>query len=421
LSDRLLVFGSLPLQGRDLDLLVRSDSEHSRVVQWLEQHGFERRGDRWARFDGAAVAVVELVRAKEWQLPAADIDMLYAEAEPLKGMRNVARPSAAHTLLLLARKRAWRGGGISNKHRRRIDAAITDDPRAWTRAEARAEAWRLSASLRCLRAAYLRKQAGFRNRASALAEATARAGDGSSLVGARRVGRRLLTPKRGHLFALSGLDGAGKSSQAATLAQTLDVLGRKPIVVWSPIGSTGVIGSVGQSGRRLVAVVTAAPARYRSHRARGERAGSSSPVAANQHRLVGATWVILMGLADAVTQLRTAMQLMRGCDVICDRYALDSAVHLLHRYGETRLVRLQIALIVLVSPQPRRAFFLAVRPEVAAKRKVDRWSERDLRHRFDLYCELRSAYGARLVNGEQPPDRVAAEIAREVWRSLPSP
>jgi thymidylate kinase len=420
LSDRLLVFGSLPPQGRDLDLLVRGDRDHEAVVEWLEQHDFERRGNRWARFDGAAVALVEMMPAQAWQLPAAEIDALYAEAEPLAGMRNVARPSPAHTLLILARKRTWHGDAISDKHRSRIDAAIAVDRRAWARAEARGAAWRVSASLKCLHAAYSTKRPGLRRRAGALAEATAHIGHGSSLVGVRKATRRLLGTQRGKLFALSGLDGAGKSSQAATLAQTLGVLGRNPVVVWSPIGSTGVIGSVGSWGRRLVSVLTAAPAAYRRHPARRERAASPSPVSANQHRLVGRTWVILMGVADAVTQLRTATKLMRGCDVISDRYALDSAVHLLHRYGDTRLVRLQIALISLVSPKPQRAFFLAVRPEVAVERKVDRWSECDLRQRFDLYCELRAAYGARLVDGEQPHEQVAAEIARDVWRSLPS-
>ena len=412
-SDRMLVLGSLPPQGRDLDLLVRSDLEHEAVIRWLRQHDFEGRGNRWAGFDGAAVAVVEIIPAGALRLSADEIETLYAEADVMPGMRKVVRPSPAHTLLILARKRRWRGDAISDKHRSRIQAATAEDPRAWARAEAHAAAWRVSASLNCLRAAYSRRRSGLRTRASALFEATAHAKGRSSSAGARNVVRRVLSAKRGNLFALSGLDGAGKSLQAATLAETLDVLGRNAVVVWSPLGSTGAIASLGGWGKRLVSVVRPASS------TQPRRASSPSPVTANEHRLVGGTWVMLMGLADAFTQIRSATKLMRGQDVICDRYALDSAVHLLHRYGDTRLVRFQIALISLISPSPRRAFFLDVRPEVALGRKIDRWDERELRERFDLYRELYTTYGATLVNGERPRDQVAAEIGGDVWRSLP--
>ncbi len=412
-SDRMLVFGSLPPRGRDLDLLVRGDPEHEALIGWLQQHDFERRETRWARFDGAAVAVVEIIPADALRLSVDEIETLYAEADALPGMRNVVRPSPAHTLLILARKRRWHGEAISDKHRSRIEAATAEDPRAWARAEARAAAWEVSASLSCLRAAYSRRRSGLRTRASALIEATAHAGGGSSFAGVRKVARRVLGAKRGNLFALSGLDGAGKSFQAATLAETLDVLGRNAVVVWSPPGSTGAIASLGGWGKRLVSVLRPASS------SQPRRATSPSPVAANEHRLVGGTWVVLMGLADAFTQLRSATKLMRGQDVICDRYALDSAVHLLHRYGDTRLVRFQIAVTSLVSPRPRRAFFLDVRPEVALGRKIDRWTERELSERFALYRELYPTYGATLVNGERPRDQVAAEIAGDVWASLP--
>jgi thymidylate kinase len=113
--------------------------------------------------------------------------------------------------------------------------------------------------------------------------------------------------------------------------------------------------------------------------------------------------------------------LMLGRDVVCDRYVLDSAVHLLHRYGDTRIVRLQIALISLTSPKPRRAYLLEVRPEVALGRKVDRWTEAELTERSRLYHELHTAMGARLLDAQQSRERVAMEIASDVLRSLRSP
>ena len=55
---RVLVFGSLPGSGRDLDLLVR-DADLPPIEQALAREGFRNRGDEWVRFrDCTADAVV---------------------------------------------------------------------------------------------------------------------------------------------------------------------------------------------------------------------------------------------------------------------------------------------------------------------------------------------------------------------------
>jgi thymidylate kinase len=420
LADRILVFGSLPPHGRDLDLLARRHRDYEAVADWLERHGFERRDNRWVRVDEAAVAVVELVLAQTWALPAPEVDALFAEARPIQGMCNIVHPSATHTLLILARRRLWRGDAISEKHRKRIDVAIGEDPRAWAHAEGRATVWRLGASLACLRAAHAGESPALQSRVRALFEAAAQAGGGSVVRGAGKRARRLLRVERGALFALSGLDGAGKSLQAAALAQLLGALGRDVVVVWSPLGSTGMVADLGRWGKRLVSTPRGTPAEQSSSVQPGG-AVTSSTVSANDHRVVSATWVTLMGLANTLSHLRTAAMLMLGRDVVCDRYVLDSAVHLLHRYGDTRIVRLQIALISLTSPKPRRAYLLEVRPEVALGRKVDRWTEAELTERSRLYRELHTAMGARLLDAQQSRERVAVEIASDVLRSLRSP
>jgi thymidylate kinase len=128
--------------------------------------------------------------------------------------------------------------------------------------------------------------------------------------------------------------------------------------------------------------------------------------------------VTFLGLTNAAAQARIAVHVVRGRIVICDRYSLDSAVHLLHRYGDTRAVRSQIALISLLSPPARRAYLLEVAPEVALRRKADRWTLDQLRRRFHLYRELQDAFGAQRLNAEQPQAQLAAEIARDVWASI---
>jgi hypothetical protein len=77
IDGRVLVFGSLPPQGRDLDLLARPD-QFSKLEMLLRGEGFIPRGQRWARFAGPDVALVELVPAERWQLPARELAALFA-------------------------------------------------------------------------------------------------------------------------------------------------------------------------------------------------------------------------------------------------------------------------------------------------------------------------------------------------------
>ena len=77
-SGPVLVFGSLPPEGRDLDLLVRPAEERA-LAEGLGREGFVRDGRLFARFRDCSAEVVELVPAADWRLPASRC--------------NVARPS----------------------------------------------------------------------------------------------------------------------------------------------------------------------------------------------------------------------------------------------------------------------------------------------------------------------------------------
>jgi thymidylate kinase len=423
IPERILVFGSLPPEGRDLDLLVRDNRQRNAVEQRLTEHDFAGRGDRWFHFGDAAVTVVELASAEAWHLPAAEVGELFDDAEPLPGTRNVVLPSPTYTILILARKRVWSGGAMAERHRWRIDAALADDPDVWLHAAAHAAAWDLRASLSCLRAAYTGDRPDFPTRVRAVAEAAARAGDGSSVAGVAKRVRQRLRLRRGALFALSGLDGAGKSLQAATLVEILDAFGRDVVVIWSPLGSTGIIAVLGDWGKRLAARLTkgSRAEQQTSPGALRRRLVSRPLIPAGHLRFLKAAWLVLMGLGNVAAQVRTATQLMRGRDVVCDRHVLDSAVHLLHRYGDTRAIRFEISLISFVSPRPRRAYLLEVAPEVALRRKVDRWTVDELAERAQLYRKLHKSFGVRSLDGEQTHDQIATEIARDIWNSLRQP
>src|SRR5439155_25720630 len=84
------------------------------------------------------------------------------------------------------------------------------------------------------------------------AEHAAAAGGGGRLRAAlHRVRSR---PRRGTVITLSGLDGAGKSSQAAALCETLDRLGYDVETAWTRINWDDLIWRIGPPLKRRAAL-----------------------------------------------------------------------------------------------------------------------------------------------------------------------
>src|SRR2546421_9107163 len=135
-----LVFGSLPPAGRDLDLLARSN-EQEVLAAWLEREGFLERGGEWVRFHDCGVESLDLVPVSAWGL-GAEASELIGEALPIPGFERLVRPAPRHMLLILARRLAEGNGRMPHKHRNRIADALSEDASAWEGARASAAAWR---------------------------------------------------------------------------------------------------------------------------------------------------------------------------------------------------------------------------------------------------------------------------------------
>jgi hypothetical protein len=76
-SDRLVVFGSLPPEGRDLDLLVPAGARPG-LEAGLAEAGFLARPPHWARFRDCTADAVELHDLDAWGLPPGERDDLFA-------------------------------------------------------------------------------------------------------------------------------------------------------------------------------------------------------------------------------------------------------------------------------------------------------------------------------------------------------
>jgi thymidylate kinase len=409
LPSRALVYGSLPPHGRDLDLLVRPGQEPA-VQAALTAAGFLRRGPIWARFAACTVDVVELTSAAAWQLPSAELDALFADARPLDGLAQLVRPAPHHVVLILARRVAAEGGGLDAKRRARLDHALAEDPQAWNHAHARATAWDALDALERLR----------EHHGHATTETAA------------RPQRRPPWPLRrspGAVIALSGLDGAGKSTQALALRDTLERLGYETTIAWTRIIWDDALWRVALPVKaalgRPLRMLSVARSRLRAGPAgAGDDGTAAMPLADDPVKriregsaLLTHAWTMVIALINATAQRRlTRSHLRRGGIVICDRYTLDSIVALRFSYGAARRFRAQRRLIAALSPTPRRAYLLDVRPETAYARKGEDGVEWLAGHRA-LYREEHVELGVRLLDGERPPHDLCVEIALDVWQS----
>ena len=407
---RVLVFGSVPPGGRDLDVLARDEDVPALAVA-LADAGFESKDGEWARFTGCTVQALDVVPASEWGLPVPEVARLFEQGITLEGFRHLARPSPADELLILARRLGARGAPLSARHRARIDSALAADPSAWTTAGTRATAWGARHALAALARAH-RGEGPAPRRGFSL-------GTAKSVLSSRR--------SRGAIVALSGMDGSGKSTQAEALAGTLRDLGHDTVVEWSRITYDSGLRVIARPVKLALAAVTrlrgralAPPPDDPSTRPPGTPEDAAARALRARYPLLNRAWAAVVATVHAWGQRRTlAAHLRHGRVVVRDRYVLDSAVQLRQLYGHRHGVDFAIRLVHRISPPAVACFWLDVPAEVAYGRKPEQFPVERLAARRPLYEAELERLGATRLDGTRPVDELCEEIARETWRRLP--
>lgn len=418
ITDRVLVFGSLPPGGRDLDLLVRSFEEQA-IASLLTEQGFLRRNHQWLRFGSCTVESVDLIPASTWALPPGQVEALFAEAKDIDGFSLLVRPAPHHLLLILARRIVQGGGQLDGKRLRRVEGALHEDPAAWDQAAELAPSWGARKALALLEWTYrTRMPIAASRRFAALREDPRRKRSAvqSSL-------RPLVSFRRragsGCVITLSGLDGSGKTSQAEALRDTLHALDVDAVVVWARLTRNPSLNLVAKPLKKLIVVVKGTSLRSRDAL---KALAPSEDIGKDFRRQSAALthlWATVVALANGITQRRTTRyHLRRGRIVIRDRYTLDSVSHLRYRYGLPGPLPFQARIIGLISPKPALSYFLDVAPEVALSRKAERYDQLQLARLAELYREEHSVLGVRRLNGERSRHELCETIAREVWEEL---
>jgi thymidylate kinase len=388
----MIVLGSLPPSGRDLDILVRS-AGRERIEHALSTAGLVRKGSSFALFRACSAYGVELFVAEQF-LSQAALDDLFAQALPLKGFAALARPVPAHALLILARLVAEEGH-LTPKRRARLERILGEDPRAWQHAREVAPSWQATRALDLLERA----------------ATTGRPLPISWRI--RGLGPRGLPSRRpGLLVALSGIDGAGKSSQARWLAHALTALGADVDVVWNDLLGNPALNLLAAWPKALLQLAGRHPderlARY-----------DDAPTGADEPATSAfrGGWSTIVTLANAVEQrIAATRSLARRRVVVFDRSPLDLAVRMEVLYRAN--VKPQRRLVKLAAPRPDLAFLLDIPAEVSLARKHDIWSPSQLAEQTMLYRALAPRFGVRRLDGQRPPEEIAAEIASEAWLAL---
>lgn len=391
----LLVIGSVPPAGRDLDLMVRPAAQ-APLEKLLAGNGFHQgRGHLWVRFAAGTAEIVELIPIRLLDVGDPELEQLFADARPVNGFPALLRPAAHHRLLMAAR-RVEREARIDPK-RRRVAADPEADEQAWQRARELAAGWGLAGALDEFSGALEQQAPSSWRLRGALA----------------RVDRY----RSGAVISLSGLDGSGKSTQGELLVETLTKLGYPTVMVWTSLVAHPSLAKVAAPVRALLGQRKHPEGVAELWPPAGE---DDDPATRLRERsaLLGLAWVTFVAAVNGWWQMRAIRpHLLRGRIVVCDRYTLDSVVHLRYRYGEHRRYRLQRAIIRLFSPRPLRSYLLDVPPSVARARKQEYTSaQNELRAR--LYREEHQRLGAQRLDGERPRDELAAQIGLDVWSAL---
>jgi thymidylate kinase len=412
----ILVIGSAPPHGRDLDL-VATPADYVAISRRLEELGHRRRRSSWVRFDPDGVSAVDLFSTHALHL-AGDADQLFEDAVPVPGYRRFVRPAPHVVLLLAARGIVVRRGQLTAKARRRVEQALDADAGAWSRAEDAATDLGMTGPLKLLRrtvrsAAPPSTLARARGLAAvALAPdpvATKKAQLGAALP------RRVLPA----LVSVSGPHGSGKSTQVERLRSTLSDLGLLVEAQWAPAPP-----------RRVPRVARIVTTRWWGS-SRPEPAPESGPLgqvtvtpsAPRSHlvRLLAHAWCSEGAVVYALRMWRYALRPRHAQVVVLDRFAVDASVALAYWFGHRRGVALRVeqALLRLLSPRARVSVLLLADPETLHSRRADEYTLEGFHVLRGLYAEAGNRFGAVLVDADRPVDEVARDVATAVWARLP--
>jgi thymidylate kinase len=216
------------------------------------------------------------------------------------------------------------------------------------------------------------------------------------------------------MLVLSGLDGSGKSTQAALLAGRLAASGIRSRAVWNRWEPFFSAPFIRLAKRYLARRENAGTGDYRGFTAAKRRKMKS--------RWKREVWQ-LMAWSEYAFQVhgRTLMRRLSGATVICDRYVYDTLIDIAINFSiaPSDLPALMGHPLLAFFPKPALVIFIDIDPETGASRKSDGTPAAYLADRRPYYSELARIMNAPLLDGGASVESVADSVWRLTgdWRS----
>jgi len=230
----------------------------------------------------------------------------------------------------------------------------------------------------------------------------------------RRLAPSRSSPSRAPLVALSGMDGAGKSTAAAVITECLEQQGWTVTTQWARVGhGMGWIEPVAKAVKRLL----------------GRRGYTGDPVAARgptaagqQHEAddgpITRAWVAIVAGSNARNLWRASAPRRSGTAVVSDRWVADALVDLRLRYGSQPLAE---AITRLASPRPDLAILLEVDAATAARRKPEDQAPEVLAGMERHYADVATRLELVIIDATAPPAAVAQHLREAIDQAITGP
>lgn len=415
LGDRVVLWRGPDVDGADIDLLVLDGAEDALAAVLLEA-GLRRDpssgGSVWrGTVPGAPEA--DVTAARTWPGYYPRLDGLLRRASRPEGLPLVA--SEEDRLAIFAAEAV--GGAELDRVARRARVLLAR-PGVAERMEALGREAGMRPLVELVADPDRLQAAGRRGRLSytravvlAARSVCARRALSARLRARGRAAREGLAPRRRPrdrlIVAISGMDGAGKSTAARTAVAAVEAAGIPAQVSWVRFVDTNTeaLERIAAPVKRVLRGQPRVASELAAGGAAAEAAGAQG--ATGRGSLVAWVWVLVVAAVNARDYRRAAVALAPGHALICDRWAVDALVDLEVRYGRHRAAAWLIRRVV---PTPDLAMLLSIDPATAAARKPDDQARRVLEEMAPLYAARARAEGLAIVDAGAPAEHVQAAV-----------
>ena len=213
---------------------------------------------------------------------------------------------------------------------------------------------------------------------------------------------------KGIFICFTGIDGSGKTTLAKSLTERLTKDGIECHYVYNRL-TPYLLRPFITIGHKLFLRGKDMHSSYTEYSAAKRKAARGNPLSLVYQ------WLLVLDYSIQVF-VKVKIPLMRGKNIVCDRYTYDTLATDLaidFNYSAEKLVRVANQLSRLF-PTPRLVFLVDLPEEIAYQRKDDVPSVEYLRERRGIYQQLAKLHRMIVIDGSQELAEVQAEVKAKV-------